>query len=68
MGKCNHKWRVIRTIWPYPDGYGTQCKKCKMLLDSGLPRWQAEDIVENELNAKKGRTKKWSLKRKTATT
>lgn len=39
--KHKHKWTVIKTIWPFEHGYGTYCKGCRTLLDSGLPKEQA---------------------------
>ena len=40
--KHKHKWVVIRTIWPYDDGWGTHCPKCRMVLDTGLPKEEAK--------------------------
>jgi len=37
-----HKWEVIRTIWPYEDGWGTWCPGCLMILDTGLEKELAE--------------------------
>lgn len=48
--KCKHEFVVKRSIWPYPDGFGTQCKKCKMIMDSGLTKEQAEECAK-ELNS-----------------
>lgn len=43
MGKyCKHKFEVIKTIWPYEDGYGTVCQKCRMVVDTGLPKEVAD--------------------------
>jgi hypothetical protein len=39
---------VIRTIWPYKEGYGVHCKKCHLLLDSGLSRNKAKAICTFE--------------------
>lgn len=36
------KWKVIKTIWPYKDGYGTYNKITNTLLDSGLTKEDAE--------------------------
>lgn len=47
--KHKHKWGIIRTIWPYPEGYGTYCQSCKTVLDTGLTMEDAEETVE-ELN------------------
>lgn len=35
------RWVVVRTIWPYAEGYGTYNKKHRILLDSGLTYEQA---------------------------
>jgi|GEM_PF-4949420 len=43
---CKHKWEVIRTIWPYKYGYGTICKRCNTLLDSGLEKKKAKQVVK----------------------
>jgi hypothetical protein len=40
--KHKHKWRSIRTIWPYPDGYGTYCRGCRTVVDTGLSKPEAE--------------------------
>jgi len=43
MGRQHkHKWEVRRTIWPYADGWGTYCPKCKTVLDTGLSKQEAE--------------------------
>ncbi len=47
-----HKWVVMRTIWPYPEGYGTCCKGCRTVLDTGLSRKQAIKSVEELNNVK----------------
>lgn len=44
------KWEVRKTIWPYPDGYGVYQPATHTLLDAGLPREQAQAIVD-QLNA-----------------
>lgn len=51
--KHKHKWVVQRTIWPYPEGYGTYCPGCKMVLDTGLSKEEAEETVK-ELNRGEG--------------
>jgi len=49
---CKHKYEVIRTIWPFEDGWGTHCPKCLTIMDTGLPREEAErrcaDLNERE--------------------
>jgi len=37
------RWRVIRTIWPYPHGYGTYNERKSMLLDTGLSKAEAQE-------------------------
>lgn len=49
-----HKWRVIRTIRPYPEGYGTYNRH--VLLDTGLSREEATEICK-ELNNKSAKEK-----------
>lgn len=50
-----HKWEIIRTIWPYPDGWGTWCPVCQMSLDIGLTKEHAERLVlELNIQSKKG--------------
>jgi hypothetical protein len=56
--KHRHRWRVVACCWPYPPGYGTQCSRCRMVLDTGLPRWQAEAIVR-EMNGEDRRYHVW---------
>jgi hypothetical protein len=36
------KWVVRRTIWPYPDGYGTYNPFRNTVLDTGLTKEEAE--------------------------
>lgn len=33
----HHKWIAVRTIFPYPYGWGTYCPRCKTVVDTGLP-------------------------------
>lgn len=47
--KHKHKWKVVRTKWPYPDGYGTHCKGCRTVVDTGLSKEEAEARAK-ELN------------------
>jgi hypothetical protein len=51
-----HKWGIVRTIWPYRDGWGTWCPGCKMTLDTGLTKRHAE------MNAKELNASRWSSK------
>lgn len=46
MKHHKHKWIVVRTIWPYPYGYGVYCRGCKTLAESGLIKDDAERIKE----------------------
>ena len=46
--KHKHKWSVVKTIWPYEYGYGVYCKKCRMLLESGLSKEKAIVIAGAE--------------------
>lgn len=42
-----HKWVVKRTIWPYPDGWGVQCTKCKAIAEAGMEdKESAESLRE----------------------
>ena len=43
-----HRWKAIRTIWPYPDGYGTYCSGCRTLLDSGQTKDAARRGAQEE--------------------
>jgi hypothetical protein len=36
-----HNWSITRTIWPYADGWGTYCDKCKTVVDTGLEKEEA---------------------------
>ena len=45
-----HHWTVRRTIWPFPEGWGTVCDGCQTILDTGLPEWQAKECA-TQLNA-----------------
>ncbi|MFW6121351.1 MAG: hypothetical protein ACOC80_10705 [Petrotogales bacterium] len=39
--KRKGKWEIVRTIWPYEDGWGTYRPKDGKLLDSGLTKEEA---------------------------
>lgn len=41
--KHKHKWVVRRTIWPFKDGWGTYCPGCETIMDTGLPKEEAEE-------------------------
>ena len=34
--KHRHKFEVVKTIWPYPHGWGIRCSGCYMVLDTGI--------------------------------
>lgn len=46
-----HKFDVLPTCWPYEPGYGLRCKKCRMILETGITKELAEQIAAEE-NAK----------------
>jgi hypothetical protein len=48
--KHKHHFTPIRTIWPYPKGYGVYCKSCRTLVDSGLKTKEEAEIVCKDLN------------------
>lgn len=56
LPKHKHKWTVIRTIWPYKEGYGVICNGGKTLLESGLSRDKAKAIANYENNKKVNKT------------
>lgn len=41
------KWILVRTIWPYPEGYGTYNKFRRTLLDSGLTKLEAIETCKD---------------------
>lgn len=45
------KWKVARTIWPYPEGHGVYKENYltgeKVILDTGIPKEQAEQIAKD---------------------
>jgi hypothetical protein len=55
MGLFWSRWKVIRTIWPYPDGYGVYRKNyltgARVVLDAGLTKEAAHESAR-ELNLK----------------
>jgi hypothetical protein len=48
------KWKVIRTTWPYPEGYGVyrshRFSGRMTVLDTGLTKQQAKEVCEYENN------------------
>ncbi len=40
------KWKVVRTIWPYKDGWGVHDPAKRVIVETGLPKWQAEEIAK----------------------
>lgn len=50
LKRSNH-WETRRTIWPYPNGYGTYNAKARILLDVGLSPEEAQARCR-ELNAR----------------
>lgn len=50
------KWKVAKTIWPYPEGYGVYREHLlnghREILDTGIPKERAEETAK-ELNSKK---------------
>lgn len=53
------KWKVARTIWPYPDGWGVYKENYltgeKVIIDTGLPKESAEASAK-QLNGEDGGT------------
>jgi len=51
-----HHWTIIRVGWPYceEDSYGTICRGCRTILDTGLDKESAQIIVER-MNLNGGR-------------
>lgn len=48
------KWKVIRTIWPYKEGYGVYREHFitgqKTVLETGLTKEQAQAIADQQNN------------------
>jgi len=40
------KWKVVRTIWPYEDGYGVVSADRLIIVDTGLSKEQAQSICD----------------------
>lgn len=55
-----HKWKIAKTTWPFSEGYGVFCPKCKTIADTGLKLWDAEER-RDVLNGKdvRNREKGW---------
>lgn len=43
-----HKFEIIRTVWPFRQGWGVRCKRCKLVMDTGHSKQAAKNIVEWE--------------------
>lgn len=39
-------WEVRKTIWPFPEGYGTYNPGKRMILDTGLTKERAQQICD----------------------
>ncbi len=54
------QWKVAKTIWPYPDGYGVYKENYltgeRVILDTGIPKEVAEENAKqlNDGNNQKG--------------
>ena len=52
MGLLHSQWKVCRTLWPYPEGYGVYRKHLisgrKTLLEHGLTREEAKQTAYEE--------------------
>lgn len=42
-------WVVTRTIWPYNDGYGVLNRNTNSIVETGITKQEAQEIVD-ELN------------------
>ena len=40
------KWEVVRTIWPYEDGYGVLSVDRRVIVDTGLSKEEARSICD----------------------
>lgn len=49
------KWKVIRTIWPYPEGWGVYRRNWltghRTILETGLTKSYAQEIADYENKA-----------------
>lgn len=46
------KWKPIRTIWPYPEGWGVYNHKTHTVLETGLPSKERAQAICDLQNAK----------------
>lgn len=37
-----HRFEVMRTRWPYTEGWGLYCPKCRTVIATGMSRDEAE--------------------------
>lgn len=44
--KCKHKWRVFGIVKNGFIKHGVRCKKCKEVLDIGIPKERAQEVVK----------------------
>lgn len=44
-------WEVRRTIWPYPEGWGTYNPTTKTVLDTGLKSREEAQAIVDDLNS-----------------
>ena len=49
---CSHKFDIARMCWPYSEGYGVFCRKCRMILDTGLSSFQLASEIAAQENRK----------------
>lgn len=49
--ETGNRWEVRKTIWPFPEGYGTYNPYRKMILDTGLTKERAQKICD-DMNAR----------------
>jgi hypothetical protein len=45
------RWEVIRTIWPYKEGWGVVNKTTRTISDTGLPTKEAAQKIADSMNA-----------------
>jgi len=43
---ASKRWKVRRSVWPYPDGYAVYDAKAKVVLDSGLSHEEAQTLCD----------------------
>jgi len=39
---AGRQWIIARTIWPYPDGWGTYHPSTETIMDTGLSKEEAQ--------------------------